>query len=206
MNLALFGESSLREYYDTNVMQSSERRVFNVPDEELCSVPAQKIIENILTILSPGRLVIAPEVNEERHTTVDQRTRIRRWLEFSGSMRLLTLRPRQYYASPPHVSLLQPPASGQSGRIIIEQTVRSIADQSQFDEYCTAEFRKITDYAGWINEDLDSHEQSARAWLLTLIEAKIRRICPDGGERSRFPEHDIILNPSPPGFHNLSPN
>ncbi|MBR9974874.1 MAG: hypothetical protein KFF77_04790 [Bacteroidetes bacterium] len=176
MNLALFSEISVRDYYDTAVTQQAERRVFNIPDSDLRMQPAQQIIDGILTILSPGRLVLDPVLNEEVRTDTTDRLRIRRWLEFSGSARLLTLRPRQYYATPPRVSLLQAPAAGQAGRVLLEMTVRTLEEKTDFDRYCTSEFAKVLEYAGWVNEDLDHYECGAREWLLTLIDAKITRL------------------------------
>ncbi|MBE0645346.1 MAG: hypothetical protein IH600_14785 [Bacteroidetes bacterium] len=177
MNLALFSELSVREYYDSNVIQAAERRVFSIPDEELCARTGSDLIQNILDGLSPERLVLLGAVHETTHRAGDQSVRIRRWMEYSGSVRLLTLRPRQYYASPPHVSALQPSSTDQPGSIIIEHSVRSIAEETQFDEFCAAEYKKITDYAVWVNEDLDYYEQSARSWLLTLVETKKKRLC-----------------------------
>lgn len=176
MNLPLFSELSVRDYYDTAVTQQAERRVFNIPDGDLRSQPAQHLIESILTILSPGRLVLDPVLNEEVRTDSQDRMRIRRWLEFSGSARLLTLRPRQYYAAPPRVSLLQAPAAGQAGRVLLEMTVHTLEERTDFDRYCTSEFAKVLEYSGWVNDDLDHYECGAREWLLTLIDAKISRL------------------------------
>lgn len=179
MNLALFSQISVREFYDTTVTQTAEGRVFSVEDEELDATAAQDIVERIIAQYNPGRLVLDPAVNHEIHAVHEQRRHVRRWMEFCGSVRLLTLRPRQYYASPPHVSLLQPPAVGTVGRIMLEEIVRSEAEESLFDEYCATEFRKISDYVRWINEDLEYCEQIARGWLLTLIEGKVRRLRSD---------------------------
>lgn len=176
MNLSLFSEFSVQEFYDSTVTQIAERRVFNINDEDLRANSTQSHIDGILTILSPGRLVLDPTVNEESHTDVNQQRRIRRWIEFCGSVRLLTLRPRQYYATPPHVGALQPPASGQVGRIIIEHSIGSLAEENQFNEFCDSEFRKIKDYSAWVNEDLEYYELTARGWIQTLIDAKKKRL------------------------------
>ncbi|MFZ1729033.1 MAG: hypothetical protein WBQ23_10960 [Bacteroidota bacterium] len=177
MNLALFTEFSVQEFYDSTVTQLAERRVFNISDEDLCAEAAHIHIENILTVLNPGRLVLDGAMSEESYTDVNQKRRVRRWVEYCGSVRLLTLRPRQYYATPPHVSALQSPASGQPGRIIIEHSLNGVSEEAQFDDFCASEFRKITDYTLWVNEDLTYYEQTARSWLLTLIQAKKKRIC-----------------------------
>ncbi|MFA6235495.1 MAG: hypothetical protein WC824_15070 [Bacteroidota bacterium] len=177
MNLALFTEMSVQEFYDSTVTQVAERRVFSISDEDICSVSAQEHIENILTALNPGRLVLDIAMNEESHTEADQKRRIQRWMEFCGALRLLMLRPRQYYASPPHISALQPPALGQPGRIIITQSVSGVSEGTQFNEFCASEFGKITDFADWVNQDLDYYEQVARGWLLTMIQARQKRYC-----------------------------
>ncbi len=179
MNLALFSQTSVREFYDATVTQAAEGRVFNVPDTELRTMPARNLVEGIIALYSPGRLVLDPVINEEAHAIPEQRRHIRRWMEFCGSVRLLTLRPRQYYSSPPHVSLLQPPAVAAAGRIVLEQIVHGVAEEMLFDEYCASEFRKISDYVEWINEDLDYYEMIARDWLLTLIEGKARHASSD---------------------------
>jgi hypothetical protein len=174
MNLALFSELSVRDHFDSAVTQQAERRIFELTEKDILTNSTARLIDNILTILSPGRLVLDPAVNEELRTDERQRMRIRRWMEFCGSARLTSLRPRQYYATPPVVSMLQPPAGGQTGRILLEQTVSTLSEKSQFDDYCTLEFGKITDYVGWVNDDLDYCEQIARNWLLTLLDSKVR--------------------------------
>ena len=192
MHLPLFSEISVRDYFDSAVTQQAERRVFNVSDDHLQTQPATQLIDGILIILSPGRLVVDADVSEEIRTDTLERMRIRRWLEFSGNARLLSLRPRQYYAAPPSVHLLQPPAAGQAGRIVFEMTVRTLEDKAAFDRYCDAEFAKVREYVHWVNDDLDHYEQGAREWLLTLIEARLARLrrTPTRPDASAPPESD----------------
>lgn len=206
MNLALFSQMSVRDFYDTNVVRAGERRVFGVPDAELCVSPSRKIIDDILAVLEPGRLVLDPVMREETCADTGRRTCIRRWLEYTGSVDLLSLRPRQYYASPPHVSALQPPNNGQAGRIVIEHTVAGIDGEARFNEFCATEFRKITDYAGWMNADLDYHEKTARAWLLSLVETKKKRLCAEAEEQAGAGTAGGILTVSSAGIPNLSMN
>lgn len=182
MNLALFSETPVRDFYDSAVTHFAERRVFDITDDVLRSTPSVQLIDNILTVLSPGRLVLDPVINEEMNSESGQSLLVRRWLEYCGSVRLLTLRPRQYYATPPYVSVLQPPAAGRPGRIVLEQRVRGTADEPLFDEFCSTEFGKIRDYCVWVNEDLDYYEHIIRGWLLTLIITKKKRL--------RLPEHN----------------
>ena len=183
MNLVLFNDASVRDFFESAVTQQAERRLFNLTDADIRAQSPGQLIDGILTILSPGRLVVDPTVNEETRNDVQDRMRMRRWLEFSGSTRLLTLRPRQYYARPPTVTLLQPPASGQAGRVVVEFVIRTLAEQQEFDRYCEGEFSRILDYAKWVNEDLDHYDQVAKEWLLTLLEAKLKRLKDDEGSR-----------------------
>ncbi len=206
MKLALFSQMSVRDYYDAHVIRTAERRVFGIPDDELCSAAPRQIIDGLLSELDPGWLSVEPVIHEEAHPEPGGRTRIRRWMEYSGLEALLTLRPRQYYASPPHVSMLQPPNGRQSGRVVIEHTVSSIADEARFNEFCATEFRKITDYAGWINTDLEYHGKSARAWLLSLVETKKKRLCAEAEEQAASRKGGVVLTVSSSGIPNLSMN
>lgn len=185
MNLALFSEMSVRDFYDSTVTQQVERRVFDLTEDELFGTPPSTRIEHLLSVSGHGRLVLDPAVNEEVRTREDDRMIIRRWLEYSGSARLLSLRPRQYHATPPFVSLLQSPAAGQAGRILLEQSVRTAPEKRLFDEFCETEFRKITEYVCWINDDLDYYERIAREWLLSILESRINRLESRGPERER---------------------
>lgn len=176
MNLALFSEMSVRDFYDSTVTQQVERRIFDLTEDEVLGTHPSTRIDRLISISGPGRLVLDPSVNEEARTGAEDRLMIRRWLEYSGCARLLSLRPRQYHVTPPFVSLLQSPAAGQAGRILLEQCVRTAPEKRLFDEFCEGEFRKITEYVGWINDDLDYYERIAREWLLSILEARISRI------------------------------
>ena len=176
MNLALFSEISVRDYYDTVVTQNAERRLFTIPDDELRLQPPQRHVDHLIAANDTGRLVLDPTVNVEVRAETQDHMFIRRWLEYCGPMRLLSLRPRRYHSSPPFVSLLQPPAVGRPGRIVLEQRVTSIPDKRIFDDFCEGEFRKITEYGQWINVDLDYYEQIAREWLLSMVETRLVKL------------------------------
>lgn len=183
MNLALFSEMSVRDFYDSTVTQQVERRIFDLTEDEALGIQPSSRIDRLLSVNGPGRLVLDPAVNEEVRTRDEDRLMIRRWLEYSGSARLLSLRPRQYHATPPFVSLLQSPSAGQAGRILLEQSVRTAPEKKLFDDFCETEFRKITEYVGWINDDLDYYERIAREWLLSILESRINRLESRGLER-----------------------
>jgi hypothetical protein len=102
---------------------------------------------------------------------------LRRWVEFSGSVRLLMLRPRQYFTSPPRVVRIQPPSRGSAGRLIIEQVVPTTKEFQELAKYADEQFRMIKEYVLWVNEDLDFYEQAARNWLWTLVQTKKKRLC-----------------------------
>ena len=176
MNLALFSEMSVRDFYDSTATQQVERRVFDLTEDEVLGMAPSVRIEHLLSVCGPGRLVLDTAVNEEARTGEGDRLSIRRWLEYSGPTRLLSLRPRQYHSTPPFVSLLQSPSAGQAGRILLEQSVRTAPEKRLFDDFCETEFRKIIEYVGWINDDLDYYERIAREWLLSILEARISRI------------------------------
>ncbi|MDX9759395.1 MAG: hypothetical protein RBU27_09565 [Bacteroidota bacterium] len=192
MNLALFSEISVRDYYDTVVTQNAERRLFTITDEELHLQPPQRHVDHLIAASDTGRLVLDPTVNVEVRADTPDHMFIRRWLEYCGPMRLLSLRPRRYHSSPPFVSLLQPPAVGRPGRILLEQRVSGMSEKRVFDDFCDGEFRKIIEYGQWINDDLDYYERIAREWLLSMVETRVVRL--NGKQRDagdgQNPGHD----------------
>jgi hypothetical protein len=180
MTNSLFSEQQVREYYDGVVTQQAERRIFNIPNEDLCAGSTKNHVDAIVTMLCPGRIILDSTIQESSDgESSNGRMVLRTWLEFTGSARLLTLRPRQYYSTPPYVTRVIPSSGGAAGRILTEKVLSSSEDFKEYKNFADEQFKKVIDYVPWVNEDLDYYEQSVRNWLWTLLEAKRKRLCPE---------------------------
>jgi hypothetical protein len=192
MTYELFSESTVQEHYDKTVAQQSERRVFNIPEEDLCARSIKRHVDGIVTMYCPGRLLLDPEMHAASPEAAGGKTfTLRRWMEFTGSVRLLQLQPRQRYSTPPRVDRILPPSAGRAGQIIIERVVRTSEEMQETEKYVARQFQMIREYVDWVNDDLEYYEQSTRNWLWSLIEAKKRRLCP--GEASDDDEAESWL-------------
>lgn len=90
MTYELFSESTVQEHYDKTVAQQSERRVFNIPEEDICAKSIKHHVDSIITMYCPGRLLLDPEeyAGAPEGAGGDADT-LRRCMEFTGSVRLL---------------------------------------------------------------------------------------------------------------------
>jgi len=189
MIIELFSDTPVQEYYEGTVAQQGERRVFNLPVEDLCAGGVKGHVDRIVTMLCPGRLMLNPEVQiSTPDAGAGDKILLRQWLEFTGSVRLLRLRPRQYFTTPPRVVRIHPPSGGDSGRLIIEKLVPSLSEYQEIAAYAAEQFRMVKEYFVWVNDDLDYYEHSMRSWLWTLLQAKYKRVC-----REVTDEADVYL-------------
>ncbi len=185
MTQELFSETTVQEHYDRTVAQQSERRVFNIPEEDLCAKTVKQHVDSIITMYCPGRLLLDPEVyTAAPEAAGGDAFRLRRWMEFTGSVRLLRLRPRQRYSNAPRVDRILPASAGKAGQLVIERTVRVREEMQETEKYIARQFEMIREYVDWVNTDLEYYEQSTRNWLWSLIESKRRRLCPDAAHSS----------------------
>lgn len=181
MQLELFSERTVGEFYESVVAVPAERRIFNIPAEDLCAGSVREHVDNIITMFCPGRLLVDTEICEAADCssgsdTARETVTLHMWLEFSGSVRLFSLRPRQHYTTPPIVTRLQPQSGGASGQVIIQKSIRSASDIHEYQRFVEQQFRAVRDCVQWVNDDLDYYEQGLRNWLWSLLETKRNRL------------------------------
>lgn len=178
MDLELFSESTVGEFYERVVAERAERRIFNLPAEDICSRSIREHVDNIITMFCPGRLLLDAEIREAAGGDPGSDVwTLHMWLEFTGSVRLLSLRPRQHYTTPPLVTRLQPQSSGAPGRVIIAPGISVSEDVPEYRHFAEQQFRAIRDCVQWVNDDLDYYEEGLRGWLWSLLDTKRKRIC-----------------------------
>ncbi|GEM_PF-2477418 len=178
MELVLFSESTVGEFYERVVSERAERRIFNLPAEDLCAGSVREHVDSIITMFCPGRLLLDPELFESAGNQPEgQSWNLHMWLEFTGPARLFHLRPRQHYTVAPLATRLQPPGGGVPGCVIIQKAIVSASDVTEYRRFAEQQFRAIRDCVQWVNDDLDYYEQGLRGWLWSLLETKRKRIC-----------------------------
>ena len=178
MECELFSECTVGEFHERVIAGRAERRIFNLPPEDICSRSIREHVDNIITMFCPGRLLLDTEIFEAADGDPGRNAwNIQMWLEFTGSVRLFNLRPRQHYTSPPLVTRLQPQCSGAPGRVIIEREIRDSADVPEYRRFAEQQFRAVRDCVQWVNDDLDYYEEGLRGWLWSLLDTKQKRIC-----------------------------
>lgn len=182
MQLELFSERTVGEFYESVVAARAERRIFNIPAEDICARAVREHVDNVITMFCPGRLLVDMETYEAAggssgSDTGRESVTLHMWLEFSGSVHLLNLRPRQHYTTPPFVTRLQPQSGGAPGRVIIQKIIRSSSDIHEYRQFAEQQFSAVRDCVQWLNDDLDYYEQGLRSWLWSLLETKQKRLC-----------------------------
>ncbi|MCB2205747.1 hypothetical protein KQI65_13460 [bacterium] len=186
MDLALFSEGTVHDYFDRTVVRQAEYHALRLDRDQLCEGDVYHLVEDILDKIRPERLLVEPEVHSSgRDTGSAKGMFFQRWQQFSGPSRLLQLRPRRYHMLAPRIVRLEAPTLHTPGKLIIEQQLASVEDVQDLERYAAEQFEKVYSCSQWLNEDLDFHEQSLRGWLTHLLESKKKRLCSmdvaDGG-------------------------
>ncbi|MDT8324523.1 MAG: hypothetical protein RRA94_10445, partial [Bacteroidota bacterium] len=63
MTIDLFADDPVQEFFNGTVAQQAERRVFNIPTEDLCAGSVKRHVDAIITMYCPGRLLLDSETH-----------------------------------------------------------------------------------------------------------------------------------------------